>query len=467
MSLGPRNTLPISVLISALALLVGGLSAPAGAAEPTPTEIELVSARAYADSQVTLGIRLLAEDGEPILDAALEVERRVDDEWTPVGTVTTDAEGRAAQELVVARKPVDNAVRARFAGDETHAPVIAREHLQLKRRASVLRIDAPKRVKDGRSVRVRLRWTARNGTPVAGRVTVLRSVDGGRFTSVRVLRTGGQGRAALSVTPRRDTRWKARAKRQPWVKGDTSPIRRIVNVPPGKPVRLPKAAPSPRRKLPAQGHAKGSGPNVVVSRIPDRIWGHMTGISWRSGCPVGRAGLRLVRVNYWDYLGYKRRGELVANADAAGAMGAALAEMFRRKLPVRAMYRVDRFGWSARSHGGDDYASMAAGNTSAFNCRDVTGRPGVRSPHSYGRSLDLNTWENPYRSAQGVVPNTWWLSRSHPRVAWRSRSHPVVALMARHGLRWTYGTGDNHHFDYVGSRARADVLPRACDRYCD
>ncbi len=148
-------------------------------------------------------------------------------------------------------------------------------------------------------------------------------------------------------------------------------------------------------------------------------------------------------------------------------MGAALAEMYRRKLPIRAMYRVDRFGWGHRSRGGDDYASMSAGNTSAFNCRDVTGRPGVRSPHSYGRSLDVNTWENPYRSAQGTVPNTWWQAHSHPRVAWRSRSHPVVALMARHGFRWTYGTGDTQHFDYVGSSARADVHPRKCDRYCD
>jgi hypothetical protein len=148
-------------------------------------------------------------------------------------------------------------------------------------------------------------------------------------------------------------------------------------------------------------------------------------------------------------------------------MGSALAEMFRRKLPVRAMYRVDRFGWGKRSRGGNDYASMASGNTSAFNCRDVTGRPGVRSPHSYGRSLDLNTWENPYRSARGIVPNKWWQGHSHPRVAWRSRSHAVVKLMARHGFRWTYGNGDTQHFDYVGSHARAAVAPRACDRYCD
>ncbi len=39
--------------------------------------------------------------------------------------------------------------------------------------------------------------------------------------------------------------------------------------------------------------------------------------------------------------------------------------------------------------------------------------------------------------------------------------------MARHGLRWTYGLGDTQHFDYVGSRARALVAPRPCDRNCD
>ena len=135
----------------------------------------------------------------------------------------------------------------------------------------------------------------------------------------------------------------------------------------------------------------------------------MTGRTWHRGCPVGRSGLRYLQINYWDYRGYRRRGELVANASAVGKMAGALAEMYRKKLPIRAMYRVDRFGWSSRVRGGDDYRSMAAGNTSAFNCRDVVGRPGVRSPHSYGRSLDLNTWENPYRSrrAPSPTPGGW------------------------------------------------------------
>ena len=177
-------------------------------------------------------------------------------------------------------------------------------------------------------------------------------------------------------------------------------------------------------------------------------------------------------MNYWDYRGYRRRGELVANASTRPvAMGAALADMYRRQLPIRAMYRVDRFGWGSRSRGGDDYASMAAGNTSAFNCRDVTGRPGHRSPHSWGRSLDINTWENPYRSARGIVPNGWWQSRSDARVAWRSRSHAVVQVMARHGLRWTYGNGDTQHFDYVGGGSaggkRVAAGPEPCSQYCD
>ena len=125
----------------------------------------------------------------------------------------------------------------------------------------------------------------------------------------------------------------------------------------------------------------------------------MVGRSWHPGCPVGRSSLRLVQVNYWDYDGYRRRGEMVVNADVVGSFTGAFTELHQRRLPVRAMYRVDRFGWSPRLGGANDYASMAAGNTSVFNCRTWSTAPGVRSPHSWGRSLDLNTWENPYRSA--------------------------------------------------------------------
>src|SRR3546814_6920223 len=68
----------------------------------------------------------------------------------------------------------------------------------------------------------------------------------------------------------------------------------------------------------------------------------MTGISWRSGCPVGRWSLRLVRVNYWAFDGYRRRGEIVVHEDAARKVGKAFSSMYARRLPIRSMYRVDR-----------------------------------------------------------------------------------------------------------------------------
>ena len=71
----------------------------------------------------------------------------------------------------------------------------------------------------------------------------------------------------------------------------------------------------------------------------------------------------------------------------------------------------------------------------------------MRSPHSYGRSIDINPGENPYQSRDGWVPNTWWVSRSHPRIAWRSTSHRMVEIFRNHGFRWTYGRFDAHHFD--------------------
>ena len=81
---------------------------------------------------------------------------------------------------------------------------------------------------------------------------------------------------------------------------------------PGEPVRLPPGAPRPRVSLPPQPRATGAGAHPVVRPIPDAAWRQMTGRSWHDGCPVGRSGLRLLRVNYWGYDGYRYRGEVVA-----------------------------------------------------------------------------------------------------------------------------------------------------------
>jgi hypothetical protein len=454
---------PVTAIVLAI-----GLAAPAEAQAPAATTLTMAGQPTHAGQVTHLELSLRHDDDSPVVAGEVVVERRRSGTWRPIETVLTDDQGAAVVDATLFRRAADNVFRASYAGDLDSAPArTGPVDVALVRRGSVVTVGGPDSVIDERSVPVSVQWRTGNGQPVNGIVRLQRRNGGGDWRLVRKLRTGADGRARIATRPRVDTTWRAQVRRLDWVLGDTSNVHRVDNLPPGVPARLPKAAPSPRINLPDQRHAVGAGPNAHITPIPAGVWNQMTGRTWHQGCPVGRSSLRYLQINYWDYRGYRRRGELVAHASAIGKMAGALAEMYRKKLPIRAMYRVDRFGWSSRVHGGDDYRSMAAGNTSAFNCRNVVGRPGVRSPHAYGRSLDLNTWENPYRSRQGTVPNTWWMGHSHPRVAWRSRSHAVVQVMARHGLRWTYGNGDTQHFDAYGARGRLAARYADCDGICD
>jgi len=133
-----------------------------------------------------------------------------------------------------------------------------------------------------------------------------------------------------------------------------------------------------------------------AERIDAGTRARMSGVSWHRGCPVGFAGLRLLTVEHWGFDGRVHRGRLVVNRDAATAMLGAMRSLFRLRFPIRQMRLVDAYG-------ADDHRSMAADNTSAFNCRFVAGSPGVWSEHAYGRAIDLNPIENPYVTESGYV----------------------------------------------------------------
>ncbi|WP_421734909.1 M15 family metallopeptidase [Cellulomonas sp.] len=119
--------------------------------------------------------------------------------------------------------------------------------------------------------------------------------------------------------------------------------------------------------------------------------------SWRAGCPVPLEDLRYVTVTHRGFDGVDRQGELVVHADAADAMVAVFHALFDAGYPVRSMRLVDDFGAS-------DDDSMAADNTSAFNCRAITGGS-EWSEHAYGRAIDLNPVENPYVRGSSVAPD--------------------------------------------------------------
>ncbi len=176
----------------------------------------------------------------------------------------------------------------------------------------------------------------------------------------------------------------------------------------------------------------------------------MSGVSWHRGCPVGFAELRLLTVTHWGFDGRIHRGRLVVNRDAAAAMLRTMRSLFRLRYPIRQMRLVDAYG-------ADDHRSMAADNTSAFNCRFVAGSPGVWSEHAYGRAIDVNPIENPYVSASGYVSppaGAPYANRSRRVPGLIHRGGPVVAAFAAAGWEWGGNwpwPRDYQHFSATGS----------------
>lgn len=362
-------------------------------------------------------------------------------EWTPRAEGLTDQAGNTELNTTLGDDDVQR-FRAR-AGTE---PVYSEEvEVVATAQHGDITVDLAGSVNDGDSLPLSISWVSSTGVPIPGPVRVHRFQQG-RWTVVAVLPLGPSGTATTTIVPRWDSTWYVSGEAGTWYDAARSADHVVDNIPPGMPVVYPADAPLPTVLVPPQPRATTPGASPVITRIPGTVWRSMVGRSWHRGCPIGRAKLRLLRINYWGFDGYRHQGQLVARVRTIRKFRAALVDLYNQGYPIRSMYLPDRFGYSRVLRGADDLASMAAGNTSAFNCRRVV--HGRRlSPHSRGRSLDINPWENPYISAKGPVPNTWWPTRSWAPITARSHTDLLVRVLARHGVRWTYGRLDPQHFD--------------------
>ncbi|MEV7972811.1 M15 family metallopeptidase [Cellulomonas sp. NPDC089187] len=166
--------------------------------------------------------------------------------------------------------------------------------------------------------------------------------------------------------------------------------------------------------------------------------------SWREGCPVGPEDLRLVTVTYWTFEGTEAQGELVLHAQVADSALAVFETLHAQHFPIRSIRLVDEFG-------GDDDASMAADNTSAFNCRPVSGGRGW-SEHAYGRAIDLNPRENPFLRGSVVLPPEGAAYVDRPEEPGVVQDAQVEAFAAR-GWQWGGNWSspvDLQHFSTTG-----------------
>ncbi|HEY8578476.1 MAG TPA: M15 family metallopeptidase [Beijerinckiaceae bacterium] len=195
------------------------------------------------------------------------------------------------------------------------------------------------------------------------------------------------------------------------------------------------------------GAAAAQTPAARVEPIPDALWRMMQGRSWRAELPCPpRDALALLHAPYRDFEGRARMGALVVARSAAPALGSVFEELFAADFRIARMEPIDAFG-------GSDDASMAANNTSAFNCRLVEGGRGM-SKHARGLAVDVNPIQNPYVDARGVAPPA-----GAPYADRRARRAPVtgmvrrddVAVRAFRRIGWAWGgdfrvTPDYQHF---------------------
>ncbi|SEG77030.1 D-alanyl-D-alanine carboxypeptidase [Nonomuraea solani] len=171
--------------------------------------------------------------------------------------------------------------------------------------------------------------------------------------------------------------------------------------------------------------------------------------SWRSGCPVHFRDLRLITMTYWGFDGKPHTGgELVVRKTVTDDIVTVMKKLYDWRWPIKQMKLVDAYK-------GDDFDSIDADNTSAFNCRPATGSSNW-SNHAYGEAIDINPRENPYVTASGSTAHQNAKKFTKRPLKGKGVVNPrdrVVKAFAQVGWEWGgywSGTKDYQHFSKGG-----------------
>ena len=265
-------------------------------------------------------------------------------------------------------------------------------------------------------------------SPLApGRATVaVQRLVRGRWTAFRKDRVDARGRYAVRFSTNRPVRYAFRAVAT-WRNGPRAASARLT------------------RTVVARPEVRVSGP-LTRRAVP---------YSYRSGCPVTPKGLRRITLNRFTYAHVVARGSLVVRASAVRHILSVFRASFTVRFPVRSMKPSDAYyARGRRTPTQSDIAAMNADNTSAFNCRPVTGNPYRVSQHSYGNAIDINTVRNPYVSGDRVYPSfaRTYLNRSNVRTGMITRTGVIATRMRRNGWPWgaRWSHPDYQHFSANG-----------------
>jgi hypothetical protein len=190
-----------------------------------------------------------------------------------------------------------------------------------------------------------------------------------------------------------------------------------------------------------------------VAAVDGELRARMEGVCWQPDprCPPFER-LRVLTLSHWDFAGAVQTGTLVVAAAVADEVVAMFAALYQLRFPIACMRPVELYG-------GDDDASMAANNTSAFNFRNVAGTD-VLSHHAHGVAIDINPVQNPMIVKGQTFPpaGAAYLDRTDLRPGMIRRPGPVVDLFVGRGWHWG---GDWRHMKDYHHFTRPGAIPAA------
>lgn len=186
-----------------------------------------------------------------------------------------------------------------------------------------------------------------------------------------------------------------------------------------------------------------------ITTIPLPIENRMKRYTWHEGCPLSLSKLRYVQVSYWGFDNKTHLGALIVNKSLAKETVQIFKSLYEHKFPIERMQLMDDFK-------GNDDAAMAVNNTSAFNCRAITNKPGVFSQHSYGRAIDINTKINPYVNGKRILPASGaaFVDRSKPFPGKIVKNSFIDKLFIQYNWDWGGNWYDLQDYQHFEKRAR-------------
>ena len=128
--------------------------------------------------------------------------------------------------------------------------------------------------------------------------------------------------------------------------------------------------------------------------VPDEVFLTMQGRSYRENPHISREDLRYLSVSHMGFDGKAHMGELIVHQLIADEILEIMEVLFEHRYPIEKMRLMDAYN-------GDDNASMADNNSSAFNYRLIAGTDRL-SRHSLGLAIDINPLYNPYIRPDGA-----------------------------------------------------------------